>query len=149
MALFRFSPNRDPLNALMRLQREVDRVFENPRGFDMPLSGRGVFPPVNVLQDAEGTYVIRFELPGVAPEDIAIESQGRTLTVSGKREAAADPKASYHRCERSAGQFSRSFQLPADLAVDQAVASYTQGMLTLRIPKQAAAKPHQITVQAA
>ena len=124
-------------------------MFENPRGFDMPLSGRGVFPPVNVLQDAEGTYVIRFELPGVAPEDIAIESQGRTLTVSGKREAAADPKASYHRRERSAGQFSRSFQLPADLAVDQAVASYTQGMLTLRIPKQAAAKPHQITVQAA
>lgn len=149
MALFRFSPNRDPLNALTRLQREVDRVFENPHGFDMPLSGRGAFPPVNVLQDAEGTYVIRFELPGVAPEDIAIESQGRTLTVSGKREATADPKASYYRRERSTGQFSRSFRLPADLAVDQAVASYTQGMLTLRIPKKADAKPHQITVQAA
>ena len=149
MALFRFSPNRDPWNTLMRLQREVDRVFENPCGFDMPLSGRGVFPPVNILQDAEGTYVVRFELPGVAPEGITIENQGRTLTVSGKRESAADPKASYHRRERSAGQFSRSFQLPADLALDQAEASYAQGMLTLRIPKQAAAKPLQITVQAA
>ena len=30
MAFFRFSPERDPLNALMRLQREFDRVFENP-----------------------------------------------------------------------------------------------------------------------
>ncbi len=149
MALFRFSPNRDPWNTLMRLQREVDRVFENPRGFDLPLSGRGVFPPVNVLQDAEGTYVVRFELPGVAPEDITIESQDRTLTVSGKREATAAPNGSYHRRERSAGQFSRSFQLPADLALDQAEAAYKQGMLTLRIPKQAAAKPHQITVQAA
>ena len=116
MALFHFSPERDPLNALMRLQREVDRVFENPRGFDMALSGRGVFPPVNVLQDAEGSYVVRFEVPGVAPEDITIENQGRTLTLSGKREASADPKANFHRRERGTGQFSRSFQFPTDLA---------------------------------
>ncbi len=149
MALFRLSPNRDPWNTLMRLRREVGRVFENPRGFDMPLSGRGVFPPVNVLQDAEGTYVVRFELPGVAPEGITIENQGRTLTVSGKREATADPNGSYHRRERSAGRFSRSFQLPPELALEQAEAAYTQGLLTLRIPKQAAAKPRQITVQAA
>ena len=87
--------------------------------------------------------------PALAPEAISIESQGRTLTVSGKRAAAADPKGSYHRRERSAGQFSRSFQLPADLALNRAEASYKQGMLTLRIPKQAAAKPHQIPVQAA
>ena len=149
MALFRFSPERDPLNALMRLQHEFDRVFENPRGFDMDLSGRGVFPPVNVLQDAEGNYVVRFEVPGVSPEDISIESQGRTLTLSGKREASADPKASFHRRERGTGQFSRSFQFPTDLALDQADASYKQGMLTIRIPKRAEAKPRQIAIQAA
>ena len=149
MALFRFSPERDPLNALMRLQREFDRVFENPRGFDMDLSGRGVFPPVNVLQDAEGNYVVRFEVPGVSPEDITIENQGRTLILSGKREASADPKASFHRRERGTGQFSRSFQFPTDLALDQAEASYKQGMLTIRIPKRAEAKPRQIAIQAA
>ena len=149
MALFRFSPERDPLNALMRLQREFDRVFENPRGFDMDLSGRGVFPPVNVLQDAEGNYVVRFEVPGVSPEDISIENQGRTLTLSGKRESSADPKASFHRRERGMGQFSRSFQFPTDLALDQAEASYKQGMLTIRIPKRAEAKPRQIAIQAA
>jgi HSP20 family protein len=149
MALFRFSPERDPLNALMRLQHEFDRVFENPRGFDMDLSGRGVFPPVNVLQDAEGNYVVRFEVPGVSPEDITIENQGRTLILSGKREASADPKASFHRRERGTGQFSRSFQFPTDLALDQAEASYKQGMLTIRIPKRAEAKPRQIAIQAA
>ena len=149
MALFRFSPERDPLNALMRLQHEFDRVFENPRGFDMDLSGRGVFPPVNVLQEAEGNYVVRFEVPGVSPEDISIENQGRTLTLSGKRESSADPKASFHRRERGMGQFSRSFQFPTDLALDQAEASYKQGMLTIRIPKRAEAKPRQIAIQAA
>ena len=148
MALFRFAPERDPLNALMRLQREFDRVFENPRGFDMDLSGRGVFPPVNVLQDTEGNYVVRFEVPGVSPEDINIESQGRTLTLSGKRESSADLNASYHRRERGTGQFSRSLQFPTDMALDQAEASYKQGMLTIRIPKRTEAKPRQITIQA-
>lgn len=149
MPFFRFSPERDPLNALLRLQRELDRSFENPQGFDMGLSGRGVFPAVNVLQDAEGSYVVRFEVPGVSPDDINIESQGRTLTLSGKREASADPNGSFHRRERGAGQFSRSFQFPADLDLGQAEASYKQGMLTIRIPKRAEAKPRQITVQAA
>ncbi len=148
MALFRFSPEHDPLNALMRLQREFDRVFENPRGFNMDLSGRGVFPPVNVLQDAEGNYVVRFEVPGVSPEDIHIESQDRTLTLSGKRDASTASNSSYHRRERGTGQFSRSLQFPADMALDQAKASCTQGMLTIRIPKRAEAKPRQITIQA-
>lgn len=148
MPFFRFSSERDPLNALLRLQRELDRSFENPQGFDLGLSGRGVFPPVNVLQDAEGSYVVRFEVPGVAPEDINIESQGRTLTLSGKREASAPPNGSFHRRERGAGQFSRSFQFPTDLDLGQAQASHKQGMLTIRIPKREEAKPRQITIQA-
>lgn len=149
MTFFRFSPERDPLNALLRLQRELDRSFENPQGFDMGLSGRGVFPPVNVLQDAEGSYVVRFEVPGVSPDDITIESQGRTLTLSGKREPSADPNGSFHRRERGAGHFSRSFQFPAELDLGQAQAAYKQGMLTIRIPKREEAKPRQIAVQAA
>ncbi len=149
MTRFRFSPEFDPLNALLRLQREFDQVFENPRGFDMSLSGRGVFPPVNVLQDAEGNYVVRFEMPGVSPRDINIESHGRTLVLSGKRDASTDHNGGFHRRERGAGQFSRSFQLPTGLDLDRAEASYKQGMLTLRIPKHAAAKPRQITIEAA
>ena len=149
MTFFRFSPERDPMNAFMRLQRELDRSFENPQGFDMGLSGRGVFPAVNVLQNAEGSYVVRFEVPGVSPDDINIESQGRTLTLSGKREASASPNGCFHRRERGADQFSRSFQFPADLNLGQAQAAYKQGMLTISIPKREEAKPRQITVQAA
>ena len=149
MTLFRFSPERDPLNALVRLQHELDRSFKNPQGFDMGLSGRGVFPAVNVLQDAEGSCVVRFEVPGVSPDDINIENQDRTLTLSGKREASASPNSSFHRRERGAGQFSRSFQFPADLNLGQAQAAYKQGMLTISIPKREEAKPRQITVQAA
>jgi len=148
MALFRFTPTFDPLNALLNLQRDLDRVFDKPLGLDLGLSGRGVFPAVNVFSDRDG-YVIRMEIPGVSPEQINIESHGRTLTLSGKRESAAPQGGSFHRRERSSGQFSRSLQLPADLDLSRAEASYRQGMLTVRIPKKEEAKPRQITVKAA
>jgi HSP20 family protein len=85
----------------------------------------------------------------MSPEQINIESQGRTLTISGKRESGAPQGGSFHRRERSSGQFSRSLQLPADLELSRAEASYKQGMLTVRIPKKEEAKPHQITIKAA
>jgi HSP20 family protein len=147
MALFRFTPALDPMNALMNLQRELDRVFDNPRGLDLGLSGRGVFPAVNVFSDQDG-YIVRMETPGVAADQINIESHGRTLTISGKRESGAPQGGSFHRRERNSGQFSRSLQLPADLELSRAEASYKNGMLTIRIPKKEEAKPHQITVKA-
>ena len=86
MALIRFSPRFNPIDALLSLQQELDRTFESPtQGFDLGVSGRGVFPPTNVFADKDG-YIVRMEVPGVAPEAINIESHGRTLTISGKRE---------------------------------------------------------------
>jgi HSP20 family protein len=148
MALFRFSPSFDPVNALSNLQRELDRVFDNPLGFDFGFSGRGVYPPVNVFSDKDG-YLVKIEAPGLAPEKLTIEAHGRTLTISGKREAAAPQGGSFHRRERGGGEFSRSLQLPAELDLARSEATYTHGMLTVRIPKKEEAKPRQITVKAA
>jgi HSP20 family protein len=148
MALFRFSPELDPINALLTLQRELDQVVNKPPfGFDFGLSGRGVFPAVNIFRDTEGSYIVRFEAPGLDPKDLTIESQGTTLTISGKREATSSTGASFHRRERGSGQFSRSIQLPADLDAGKTEATYKHGMLTVRIPKREEAKPRQITVQ--
>jgi HSP20 family protein len=148
MALFRFSSPLDSLSGLATLQRELERRSENPMGFDPGVSSRGVFPPVNVFSDKDG-LVARFEVPGVAPEQINIESHGRTLTISGKRDVAAPAGGSFHRREREAGEFARSLQLPDDLDVTRVEASYKHGILTVRIPKREEAKPRQITVKAA
>ncbi|MBI1816925.1 MAG: Hsp20/alpha crystallin family protein [Deltaproteobacteria bacterium] len=148
MALFRLASDFDPTNALLTLQRELERAFGNSRGLDLGVSGRGVFPPVNVFSDREG-YIIRLEVPGVSPEQISIETQGRTLTVKGKREFTPPSDGSFHRHERGAGEFSRSLQLPLDLDLSRAEASCKHGLLTVRIPKREDVKPRQITVQAA
>jgi HSP20 family protein len=92
---------------------------------------------------------MRLEVPGVAPEQITIEGQGRTLTVAGKREGTVPEGASFHRRERGTGAFSRSIQLPDDLDVTRAEATYKHGILTVRVPKKEEAKPRQISVKAA
>lgn len=148
MALFRVSSGFDPVGGLLTLQRELERVFDKPFGFDPGPSGRGVFPPVNVFADKDG-YAVKVEIPGVAPENVEIQTEGRTLSISGKREVPPPTEGSFHRRERGTGQFSRSFQLPADVDTARAEASYKHGILTVRVPKKEEAKPRQITVKAA
>lgn len=147
MALIRFSRNLDPVDALLSLQRELTRVFERPVGFDLGPSGRGVYPAANVFADPAG-YVLRMEVPGVPPEDLSIQAEGRTLTISGKREARSPENGSFHRRERGAGEFRRSVQLPPDVDAAGAQASCKNGILTVRVPKKEAAKPRQIAIQA-
>jgi len=129
---------------LTQFSSELDRPFSPGLG----PSGRGVYPAINVFTDREG-YVLRMEVPGVAPEGLEIETQSHTLRVSGKRDIKTPEEGSFRRRERGGGEFSRSLQLPADLDVARAEASCKHGMLTIRIPKNEEAKPHQISVKAA
>jgi HSP20 family protein len=146
MTLLRFS-SLDPVSGLLALQRELERALENPLDFDLGVSGRGVFPPVNIFRDENG-YVIRIEVPGVSPDHFGIETQGRTLTIKGNREITAPAGGSFHRRERSSGEFSRSVKLPDDADLSRAEASYRHGLLTIRVPKTEETKPRQITVHA-
>jgi HSP20 family protein len=104
-------------------------------------------PAVNVFRAGEDV-VIRIEVPGFAPENLSIESRGQTLTISGKRTEEPAAEGTYHRRERFAGEFSRSLQLPRDVDPSLAVASCKHGVLTLRVPARAEAKPRQIAVSA-
>ena len=148
MAFFRFLPELDPVTGLLTLQRELERAFQSSPSGMVGLSGRGVFPPVNVFSDPDG-YVIKVEVPGIAPDQLTIEGEGRTLTISGKRDVDVPQGGAFHRRERGAGQFSRSLQLPEDLDLSRAEASCKHGMLTVRIPKREEAKPRQISIKAA
>lgn len=136
-------------NDLLRLQNELDSWLRNPAaGFGQGGPSRA-YPQVNVFRDGEG-LVVRTELPGVAPADVQVNAERRRLTISGERKADADVQnAAFHRRERAFGRFSRTLILPEDVDVSQAKADYAHGVLTVRIPQHAAAKPRQIAVQAA
>ena len=91
MAFFRLSSGLDPVSGLLTLQRELERVFDKPFGIDLGPSGRGVFPPVNVFADRDG-YVVKLEIPGVAPENVAIveDVEGRIHPAAGRSQVDAE-----------------------------------------------------------
>ncbi len=109
---------------------------------------RGVYPPVN-LHETEDAFILRAELPGVAPEDIEVSLEGSTVTLSGQRKIdyAAGNGTAVHRRERQSGHFRRAFELPSQFDVDKAEAIHRAGVLELRLPKTPEARPRQIAVQ--
>lgn len=148
MALLRYSPNLDPVTNLLSLQSDLERFLRNP-AYGLGVSASGSFPPVNIFDTGEGLAVIA-EIPGVDPKSIAVSGQGHSLMIKGERRRETSTDASgYHRRERSFGEFSRSIQLPEQLDLDKAIATYDAGILTVKIPKAEAAKPRQISVKAA
>jgi HSP20 family protein len=128
-------------------RRDIERVFDSLLDY----TGRrtaGVFPPINVSEDAEKIYV-RAELPGIAIDALDIEMENDTLTVAGERRPLdEDRSTSFHRREREWGKFRRSFSLPVRVEADAVNASYRDGVLTVTLPKAAEARPRQIAVQA-
>jgi HSP20 family protein len=128
----------------------MESMLRSPRSeFSFGPATAGVFPPVNVFQNQEGDVVIRAELPGVKPEDFSVTVEGRRVTITGERKPESPESVAHHRRERPFGKFSRSIQLPEDLDVEQASATLSQGVMTLRVPRAAAAKARQISVQPA
>jgi len=143
MALLRFESDLDPI---LSLQKELERFLRNP-AVSLGVSGYGAFPPINVLEDAEGMVVV-VELPGLSPSEVNVSSKGRTLGLSGECKPPDGGQGSYHRHERRFGVFSRSIQIPEDLDLEKAEAKCEAGLLTIRVPKAESAKPRQIAVQA-
>jgi len=104
------------------------------------------YPPVDILESKD-SYLIRAELPGMKKEDFNLELNEGTLTLSGERKAEEPAEGvEYHRAERLAGKFVRSFYLPETVEQDGIKATYRDGILEVYVPKAEAAKPKKITV---
>jgi len=122
----------------------MERVFDSVSGF---ATRSGVYPPINVSETDEA-LIVRAELPGVDPKSLDVTMEHDTLTISGERHAHEESNASYHRRERSWGVFRRSFTFPKRVDAGKVAARYTNGILTVELPKAAEARPRQIAVQA-
>ncbi len=134
---------RSPFDELARLKAQMDRLYG---GAEPAPAGSGVFPLVNVTEDADA-YRIRAEIPGISAGDLDISVTGRTVTLSGERKIAPVEGASYHRRERRAGVFSRSLTMPAPVASEKVEALLENGVLTVALPKAEEAKPRQVSVK--
>ncbi|MGN0564947.1 MAG: Hsp20/alpha crystallin family protein [Candidatus Heritagella sp.] len=95
------------------------------------------------IQDKGDSYELTTDLPGFAKEDIHLDLEGDVLTVSAERHSEwedSDKKGNYLRCERSFGQYSRSFDV-SNVETDQIRADYNNGVLKLTLPKKGKTVP--------
>ncbi|MBM4315661.1 MAG: Hsp20/alpha crystallin family protein, partial [Deltaproteobacteria bacterium] len=96
----------------------------------------------------EGDVIVTAELPGMDTGNTDISVVGDTLTISGSRKAEPLKEGeSYHRQERSHGQFKRTLQLPFRVEADKVEAKYEKGILRLTLPRAEADKPRKISVR--
>ena len=119
-----------------REMEELERAF-----FGRPFSGRGFDGLAEFktdIQDKGDSYLLEADLPGFKKEDIHIDLDGDTMTISAERHSdreEKDKEGGYLRCERSYGSYRRSFDV-SGIEESGLKAEYADGVLRLTLPKK-------------
>lgn len=138
-----------PFGVLNQLYREMDHAFGLPgtNGTGDEAATSDWLPSVDIKEE-ENAFVIHADMPGVDPKNIDIHMEDGVLTVKGERETInEEARKQYRRVERVRGQFYRRFTLPDTADQDQITARMDQGVLEVRIPKQARVLPRKIQIE--
>jgi HSP20 family protein len=137
----------DPVRELDSLQGDMNRLFDRFFEGRAPNGGSRRWIPAMDLVETEDHLVLRGDLPGMSEDDVNIEIKDGVLTVSGERKAESEEKREgYHRIERAFGSFSRSLNLPQGIDPEKVDAHFDNGVLEVRIPKPAEAKPTRVQI---
>jgi HSP20 family protein len=82
------------------------------------------------------SLIVKAELPGIDPErDVEITVTGDVLRVHAKREEKSETTGSHaYRSEFRYGSFERDIALPQGVDPAGIEASYTDGILTVKVP---------------
>ncbi|MBE7418911.1 MAG: Hsp20/alpha crystallin family protein [Ideonella sp.] len=113
------------------------------RGSDIE---RAVVPAVDVYEDASGITLLA-DMPGVPKDQLELKVEGDALSIEGRVQPAAPAGLEAVYAELRVPRYRRSFTLSRELDTTRIDASLKDGVLTLRIPKQAHAQPRRIAVQ--
>lgn len=125
--------------------RELDRLTQQMlRG-----NGTSAHPaamPMDAWREGE-SFVVEFDLPGLAPDAIDLDVERNVVTVRAERPGRGED-VEMIAAERPRGVFSRQLVLGDNLDTENITAGYDAGVLTLRIPVAEQAKPRRIEIGA-
>jgi HSP20 family protein len=148
MALVRWNPWTE----MAALKRDFDRFFDIhvPDVFRNGGTHEALWMPRMDLHETDNAFVVEADLPGMAIEDISVQVEGTTLVIAGERKGEQSSRTgNITHLERSFGRFQRAMTLPAAVQVDAVEAKYTNGVLTVTVPKAEEAKTKRIAITAA
>ncbi|PYE14906.1 Hsp20/alpha crystallin family protein [Paraburkholderia silvatlantica] len=101
------------------------------------------------VTESEKAYTVKAELPGVDKKDIDVKIDGNVVSIHAKVERKTEQKEGERviRRERYSGSFARTFSLASDIDETTANAQYQDGVLSLTLPKKAAAEQKRLQIQ--
>ena len=137
----------DPLREAAAMHTELSRLMNGL--FEGNGSGRQTqaWVPTLDVWETEDSVVYAFDLPGIPQDEISLEVEDGSLTVSATREREQQAGGErFHRFERRYGTFSRTVGLPQGVAEDAIKASFKDGVLQVSVPKPEQPKPKRIQI---
>jgi HSP20 family protein len=134
----------------------LDRMTGLNRALDQALTSawttdnRLWVPAVDVVEKKDA-YLVFAELPGVDASQIDMSFEQSVLTIRGSKrsqlEASSAGELRVYAAERSTGNFERSIRLPEFVDGDRITADFSNGLLTVTVPKAQAAQPRRIEIK--
>ena len=136
-----------PFTSLFR-DDYADRDWSSLFFGDPSSRARASFTPAVDVVEQDNAYVLRAEIPGIAPNEIDVQVENDVLTLRGERKQEnQEERDGYRRVERSYGSFSRTFVLPKGTNVEAIEARAENGVLSISIPKVQAATARKVEVK--
>jgi HSP20 family protein len=151
-----FEPHVEMMDLGVPQETEVELVKANtitpPRGKTVSLPEEDINEPegqltIDVYQ-TPGEIIVESAVAGVEPDNIDIHVTADSVTIRGSRKKEKQVREEdylYQECYW--GRFSRSIILPQEVDADRAVASFKNGILTVRLPKVSKQKVKKLRVQ--
>jgi len=126
MALVRWNPYAD----FNTLRRQMDHLFDEVTGYSQYEASQ--WKPAVEFQDEGDFFTLKAQLPGLKAEDVDISVMRDRVSISGEYRQEHKDKT---RSEFYYGKFERTIGLPIAIQNDKVKADYTDGILTLTLPK--------------
>jgi HSP20 family protein len=131
-----------------QMEREMQDLMEGFWGTDGGQLANVRFVPSIDLVEGENEFTVTVDLPGLKPEEVNVELKGESLWITGERKEEKEEKEkTYHRIERTYGEFRRVLPLPSAVKEGEIEAKFTDGMLKVTLPKAEEAKTKHIEVK--
>jgi HSP20 family protein len=131
MSLVRFYPLAD----IDTLHRQMNRLFDELTTWDNP--NATVLKPAVELLDNEDNLTLRVLLPGIDKKDLDISVTRDVVKIAGEyRPNPVTKDKGYYISEFNYGKFERIINLPVQIQNDKVTADYSDGILTLTLPKK-------------
>ncbi|HUS59429.1 MAG TPA: Hsp20/alpha crystallin family protein [Planctomycetota bacterium] len=140
---------RESDNPVARLQRQMNRLVDDFFRSSEPALDRGEWSPSIDVSENDAEFLVKAEVPGLGKDDLSVTVTGNLLTIKGeKKDERKETKGTWTMVERRYGRFERSIPLPSGVDTEKAQAEFSNGVVTITLPKSEEARAKKIPIKA-